>query len=190
MRDEAQAVVIGGGVGGASIPTTWPGSAGPTSSSSSSTGSPSGSTWHSAGLVGQLRSTISLTQMMMYSVGLYRRAARETGSDPGWHELGGAAAGVDARAAWRRSSARPAGRRRSGSTMELRLAGRGAASCSRRCRPTASLGAALLPADGYLDPSQLTFALADGARRRGAEIEQRRGSPASPCDGRAACTRS
>ena len=32
------------------------------------------------------------------------------------------------------------------------------------------LGAAWLPQDGYLDPSQLTFALADGARRRGAEI--------------------
>src|SRR6185437_17123467 len=35
------------------------------------------------------------------------------------------------------------------------------------------LGAAFLPQDGYLDPSQLTFALADGARRLGAEIEQR-----------------
>ena len=35
------------------------------------------------------------------------------------------------------------------------------------------LGAAFLPQDGYLDPSQLTFALADGARLRGAEIEQR-----------------
>ena len=33
------------------------------------------------------------------------------------------------------------------------------------------LGAALLPTDGYIDPSQLTFALAEGARRGGAEIE-------------------
>ena len=32
------------------------------------------------------------------------------------------------------------------------------------------LGAAFLPSDGYIDPSQLTFALAEGARRRGAEI--------------------
>ena len=38
---------------------------------------------------------------------------------------------------------------------------------------TGVLGAAFLPQDGYLDPSQLTFALADGARLRGAEIEQR-----------------
>src|SRR5439155_3102715 len=34
------------------------------------------------------------------------------------------------------------------------------------------LGAAFLPTDGYIDPSQLTFALAEGARRGGAEIEQ------------------
>ena len=32
------------------------------------------------------------------------------------------------------------------------------------------LGAAYLPTDGYIDPSQLTFALAEGARKRGAEI--------------------
>ena len=32
------------------------------------------------------------------------------------------------------------------------------------------LGAAYLPTDGYIDPSQLTFALAEGARRRGAEV--------------------
>ena len=33
------------------------------------------------------------------------------------------------------------------------------------------LGAAYLPTDGYIDPSQLTFALAEGARRRGAEVD-------------------
>ena len=35
------------------------------------------------------------------------------------------------------------------------------------------LGAAYLPTDGYVDPSQLTFALAEGARRRGAEVATR-----------------
>src|SRR5438445_12395122 len=34
------------------------------------------------------------------------------------------------------------------------------------------LGAAYLPTDGYIDPSQLTFALIEGARRRGAEIDE------------------
>ena len=44
----------------------------------------SGSTFHSAGLVGQLRGSVSLTRMMMYSVELYR----ELGDDCGWIECG------------------------------------------------------------------------------------------------------
>src|SRR4029079_1269601 len=47
------------------------------------------STWPSAGLVGQLRASISLTRMMQYSVGLYAELKELTGNDPGWHQLGG-----------------------------------------------------------------------------------------------------
>src|SRR6202007_1859444 len=48
-----------------------------------------GSTWHSAGLVGQLRVSSALTRMMQYSVGLYAELKELTGNDPGWHQLGG-----------------------------------------------------------------------------------------------------
>ena len=51
----------------------------------------SGSTFHSAGLVGQLRSRLPLTRMMMHSVDVYRRLeaeAAETGRSPGWREVG------------------------------------------------------------------------------------------------------
>jgi len=48
-----------------------------------------GSTWHSAGLVGQLRSDFNLTRMMKYSTDLYRRLKEETGQDTGWREVGG-----------------------------------------------------------------------------------------------------
>ena len=47
-----------------------------------------GTTWHSAGLVGQLRPSKTLTEMNMHSVGLYRRLKEETGVDPGWREVG------------------------------------------------------------------------------------------------------
>ena len=43
-----------------------------------------GTTWHSAGFVGQLRSTVSQTRMIMYSTELYRDLGTETGLDPGW----------------------------------------------------------------------------------------------------------
>ena len=48
----------------------------------------SGSTFHSAGLVGQLRSTIALTRINMASVELYRRLRDDTGLDPGWRQVG------------------------------------------------------------------------------------------------------
>jgi glycine/D-amino acid oxidase-like deaminating enzyme len=69
----------------------------------------SGSTFHSAGLVGQLRGSVSLTKMMMYSVELYR----ELGEDCGWVECGGIRL-ASSEERMRSCAARPAGRRRSG----------------------------------------------------------------------------
>src|SRR4026208_700343 len=48
----------------------------------------SGSTWHAAGLVGQLRSSASITQVLKYSVDLYKRLDRETGLATGWKMTG------------------------------------------------------------------------------------------------------
>ena len=74
----------------------------------------SGSTFHSAGLVGQLRGSLSLTKMMMSSVELYRTLGDEVGLETGWHEVGSlrlaSSRGADGGAA----RARPAGRRPSG----------------------------------------------------------------------------
>ena len=89
MRSEARAVVIGGGVGGCSILYHLARKGWTDTVLVEQYQLTHGSTWHSAGLVGQLRSTVSLTKMMQYSVGLYAELAAETGKDPGWHELGG-----------------------------------------------------------------------------------------------------
>ena len=48
-----------------------------------------GSTFHSAGLVGQLRSSVTLTAMMMYSAELYRNLAQDPDLHPGWVQSGG-----------------------------------------------------------------------------------------------------
>src|SRR4029079_3004884 len=89
MRSEAEAVVIGGGVGGTSILYHLAKLGWSAVVLVEQYGLTHASPWHSAGLVGQLRSTVSLTKMMQYSVGLYAELAEETGKDPGWHELGG-----------------------------------------------------------------------------------------------------
>lgn len=128
----------------------------------------SGSTFHSAGLVGQLRGSVSLTKIMMHSVELYRRLGEESEFDPGWVECGGIRlASTEERmeelrrqAGWAKTFGLP---------LELISPGE-----AKEMFPLMStdgvLGGAWLPTDGYLDPSQLTYALADGARRGGCDI--------------------
>jgi glycine cleavage system T protein len=168
VRTHARAVVIGGGVGGAAI-VYWLTRLGWTDTvlveRSRVT---SGSTFHSAGLVGQLRGSLSLTRMMMNSVDLYRTLGGEVGLETGWHEVGSLRLASSAERM--EELARQAGWAK---TFGLPLELVSAQEAQRMFPPMSTdgvLGAAYLPTDGYIDPSQLTFALVEGARRRGAEI--------------------
>ena len=88
MRERARAVVIGGGVGGCSI-LYWLARLGWDDVVLVERADlTSGSTFHSAGLVGQLRSSLSLTRMMMESVDLYRTLEEEVSLETGWREVG------------------------------------------------------------------------------------------------------
>ena len=136
-----------------------------TSSCSSAHSSTSGSTFHSAGLVGQLRGSVSLTKMMMYSVELYRRLKDESEFDPGWIECGGSGS-HRARSGSRSCAARPGWAKTFGLPLEL-ISAEEAKEMFPLMSTEGVLGAAWLPTDGYIDPSQLTFALADGARQGG-----------------------
>jgi glycine/D-amino acid oxidase-like deaminating enzyme len=89
IPERARAVVIGGGVIGCSVLYHLAKQGWTDSLLLEQYQLTHGSTWHSAGLVGQLRSSISLTRMMQYSVGLYAELKELTGNDPGWHQLGG-----------------------------------------------------------------------------------------------------
>src|SRR5438270_8763796 len=88
VKRSARAVVIGGGVGGCSI-LYWLARLGWDDVVLCERADlTSGSTFHSAGLVGQLRGSLSLTKMMMDSVELYRRLGDEVGLETGWDEVG------------------------------------------------------------------------------------------------------
>jgi glycine cleavage system aminomethyltransferase T/glycine/D-amino acid oxidase-like deaminating enzyme len=163
-------VVIGGGVGGCAV-LYWLARLGWTDTvlveRSKLT---SGSTFHSAGLVGQLRGSLSLTRMMMNSVELYRALGEEVGLETGWHEIGSLRLASSPERM--EELARQAGWAK---TFGLPLELVSAAEAQRLFPPMSVegvLGAAYLPTDGYLDPSQLTMALAAGARHRGAEIAE------------------
>src|SRR5438093_5861465 len=88
MRTSARAVIIGGGVGGCAV-LYWLTKLGWDDVLLVERADlTSGSTFHSAGLVGQLRGSLSLTKMMMNSVELYRRLEEEVGLETGWHQVG------------------------------------------------------------------------------------------------------
>jgi 4-methylaminobutanoate oxidase (formaldehyde-forming) len=128
----------------------------------------SGSTFHSAGLVGQLRGSLSLTKMMMSSVELYQTLGDEVGLETGWHEVGSLRLASSQERM--EELARQAGWAKTfGLPLEL-ISGEEAQRLFPPMSTDGVLGAAFLPTDGYIDPSQLTFALAEGARRGGAEI--------------------
>lgn len=170
MGERARAVVIGGGVGGTSIAYHLTELGWRDVVLVDRAELTSGSTFHSAGLVGQLRSSVTLTRMMMYGADLYRRLTAETGIDVAWHEVGSLRLAATPerleelrrQAGWAKTFGLP---------LELISAKE-----ARERFPLMSvdgvLGAVWLPTDGWLDPSGLAQALAAGARSRGATIRQ------------------
>ena len=89
LPSSARAVIIGGGIIGASTAYHL-GALGWTDTVLVERAKlTSGSTWHAAGLVGQLRSNANITQLLGYSVDLYRRLEAETGQATGWKMNGG-----------------------------------------------------------------------------------------------------
>ena len=168
LPDSARCVIVGGGVGGTSIAYHLAQLGWEDVVLLERSQLTSGSTFHSAGLVGQLRGSVTLTKMMMYSVELYRRLGDESEFDPGWTECGGIRLAsseermeeVRRQAGWAKTFGLP---------LEL-ISAEEAKEKFPLMSMDGVLGAAWLPTDGYLDPSQLTNALADGARRGGSQI--------------------
>src|SRR5437762_11820080 len=163
--DHARAVIIGGGVGGTSIAFHLAERGWTDVRLVDRAELTSGSTFHSAGLVGQLRGSLSLTRMMMASVDLYRSLGEEVGLETGWREVGSLRLAsseermeeLHRQAGWAKTFGLP---------LDL-ISAEEAQGLFPPMSVDGVLGAAYLPTDGYIDPSQLTFALVEGARRRG-----------------------
>src|SRR5712692_8177834 len=164
----ARAVIIGGGVGGCSIAyhltqMGWPDVVVVERSELTS-----GSTFHSAGLVGQLRTSANLTRLIRYSTDLYRRLKEETGVDPGWREVGSLrlASSPERLEELKRLVAVS---RSFGLPLEL-ISPQEAQALFPLMTLDDVRGAVYLPTDGFIDPTGLTMALAAGARSGGARF--------------------
>ena len=168
MVDHARAVIIGGGVGGTSIAYHLAERGWTDVVLVDRAELTSGSTFHSAGLVGQLRSSVTLTTMMMYGAGLYRRLAAETGVDPSWHEVGSLRL-ASSQARFEELQRQASWAKTFGLPLELITADE-ARDRYPLLETEGVLGAVWLPTDGWLDPSGLAMALAAGARQKGVTI--------------------
>ncbi len=127
-----------------------------------------GSTWHAAGLVGQLRSKVNLTRLMQYSAKLCASIGAETGQDVGFNKVGSIRlASSDAR--WDELKRNAAAAKTTGLDVELI----GPDEIKQKF-PLVDLngvrGATWIASDGYVDPYSLTMAYAKGARAGGVKI--------------------
>lgn len=128
----------------------------------------SGSTWHAAGLVGQLRSSASITRVLKYSVDLYKRLAAETGLETGWKMTGclRLATNQDRWTEYKRLKTTAGS---FGMDMEL-LSPKEVKAMWPLLNVDDLVGASWLPTDGQASPSDITQSLAKGARMNGARI--------------------
>ena len=167
LPSRAKIVVIGGGVGGTSVAYHLAKLGQKDVILLERSDLTSGSTFHSAGLVGQLRADPTLTKMNMYSVELYRELEK-TETPASWRECGSIkiASSHERMAEIRRQIgwAKTYGL----DLQEISI------SQIKELFPLINtdgvVGGCYLPSDGQVDPSQLTQAMAAGARSGGVKI--------------------
>ena len=128
----------------------------------------SGTTWHAAGLIAQLRATLNMTRLAKYSADLYDRLEEETGIATGYRRHGAVTLALtEGRLEELRrlaSMAKPFG-------IDVETISAKEAKEKHPLVETRDVvGAIWMPADGQADPTNIAMALAKGARQRGARI--------------------
>jgi sarcosine dehydrogenase len=128
----------------------------------------SGSTWHAAGLVGQLRTSANITQLLKYSVELYDKLEQDTGQATGWKRNGGLRLACNAE---RMTEIKRQATTAHSFGLEMHILTPNEA---RDLWPIMDVsdvvGAAFLPTDGQANPADIAQALAKGARMGGVKI--------------------
>ncbi len=128
----------------------------------------SGSTWHAAGLVGQLRSSASITQVLKYSVDLYKKLDSETGLATGW-KMSGCLRLATNENRWIEYKRLATTAKSFGMEMHL-LSPADVKKMWPLMNVDDLVGASYLPTDGQASPSDIAQSLAKGARMHGAQL--------------------
>ncbi|MEM8698297.1 MAG: FAD-dependent oxidoreductase [Pseudomonadota bacterium] len=128
----------------------------------------SGTTWHAAGLIGQLRPNQNMTRLAKYSADLYVQLEAETGVATGMKQNGSLTVALTE--ARREEILRQAGLARAFGVEVAEVAPSDLKGMYPHLETRDVVGAVHLPADGQADPANIALALAKGARQRGAKI--------------------
>jgi 4-methylaminobutanoate oxidase (formaldehyde-forming) len=164
----AQAIIVGGGIAGASTAYHLT-KLGMTDIVLLEQGRLTcGTTWHAAGLVGQMRATSNATRMSRYGIDLYSSLERETGLATGWKQCG--SVNVAKTTARMQLMRRQMARAQSYGVEFDWLTPRQIAERVPLLRTDDLQGGVWIPGDGKANPTDLTQSLAKGARNRGACI--------------------
>ncbi len=128
----------------------------------------SGTTWHAAGLIGQLRATANMTKLAKYSADLYGNLEADTGLATGFRRTGSISAALsEARFSELKRQASMA--RAFGIEVDV-ITPAEIKSRYPQVNTAGMTGGVWIPSDGKADPANIALALAKGARQRGVKI--------------------
>lgn len=128
----------------------------------------SGTTWHAAGLIGQLRATANMTRLAKYTADLYARLEEETGVATGMRMCGSISVGLTEDR--KEELYRGASMARAYGVDVEEISPTEVKNRYPHLEVSDVKGAVYIPGDGQGDPANITLALAKGARQRGAKI--------------------
>ena len=131
----------------------------------------SGTTWHAAGLIAQLRATANMTKLAKYSQELYGGLEEETGVATGFKRVGSITVALTEER--REEIYRQAAMARAFGVEVEEISNERVQEMYPHLNLEGVVGAVYLPLDGQGDPANIAFALAKGARQRGGLIKER-----------------
>ncbi|MBL9047037.1 MAG: GcvT family protein [Tabrizicola sp.] len=180
---KARAVVIGGGVSGCSVAYHLAKAGWTDIVLLERRKLTSGTTWHAAGLIGQLRGSANMTRLAKYSRDLYIKLEAETGVATGMKQVGSISVALTAER--HEELLRNATIARIFGVEVAEISPNEAKSMYPHLNIGDVVGAVHLPGDGQCDPANIAMALAKGARMQGVKIfEMTKVTKVTTADGR------
>ncbi|MBT9245224.1 FAD-dependent oxidoreductase [Gemmobacter fulvus] len=167
----ARAVIIGGGISGCSVAYHLAKAGWTDIVLLERMSLTSGTTWHAAGLIGQLRGSANMTRLAKYSADLYVKLSAETGVETGMRQVGSISVALTQER--HEELLRQATVARIFNVDVNEISPAEVKAMYPHLEVGDVVGAVHLPLDGQCDPANIAMALAKGARMRGAKIIER-----------------